>query len=96
MTLYHTHNSPVPDLNSGSCTYLECVCPFPNRIPLILELTLLYSGLEFLILDREEWLNMDIYVLAMLRQEEKDLTQGPLWLQDVLLGHMRPRVKLKC
>jgi hypothetical protein len=44
-----------------------------------MELTLPYSGLELLILDRAEWLKNDISALLMSRQEGEDLAQGHLW-----------------
>ena len=44
--LYQTHICPVPVKRSDNSTYLECTCPFLDNIPLSLELTLAYTGLE--------------------------------------------------
>jgi hypothetical protein len=52
VTLYLTPVSPDPETRSDCSKYLECTCPFSGRIPLSLELSLAYNGLELLILDR--------------------------------------------
>lgn len=80
VTLYPTPISAAPETRSDCWKYLDCACPLSDRIPLSLELTLAYNGLELLVMNRAEWLKTEISAFGNYRQEDEGPALGHRWL----------------